>query len=590
MTKHTDNLDLIDTLYAVAMEPERFHELVDVWQERLKNVPPDTLPDGVDETEYYKRHLSRADSILSLMMENEDILPTPLQEKLNSESQAVLAINPNCVVTALNSAAQTLFDISEGAKVSELPITDKAVDLIRKEVRRLNLQKSDKLSVPGIFRLARNDESRPLLITFSTLETLGGRLFVLLRTTDFIWPDYLTPLIEKAFKLTKAESAVIKLIVEGHSVDAIAKSRGTSIQTVRFQIRGIYAKTSTNSQSEFIRMAIGLTTLQLVEKDLVTGVYQRPLPHSAWAYPRPEHQRLFSLPDERILDYAVFGAKDGKPCVFFHNEYFGNIWPAKLVQLAAKHGLKIITPARPYSARSSPLPSGADLEQQFTEDLNLLLEHLDIKRAVHISQTSGGLYSLAYTRAYSKKVVARVDIAPMLPRANAKDEVGMSKLGKFSANLVKRHPYMIKFIIKSGWIYHNRVGAQRFLETMFINTKADLDIINDPVNVDVIIRGFQFCTTNGYLAYYNDYLTISKALSGEFSKITCPVYNIIGTQDKNAREVRADRAISSGMNLKKIMAEGGGEMLFFSHPKLIVDTLVEAWENVDLGNKPQSSK
>ena len=578
MTQHSDNRDLVDTIYAVAMEPERLHELVDVWQERMNSIRDENLPNGIDDTDYYKRHLSRADSILSLMMENEDILPTPLQEKLNSESQAVLALSPDCVVTALNSAAQTLFDITEGAKISDLPISEDAVHLIRKEVRRLNLQSVKKLSAPGIFRLARNDDSGPLLITFSTLETLGGRRFVLLKTTDFIWPDYLTPLIEKAFELTKAESAVVKLIVEGNSVEAISNTRGTSIKTVRFQIRSIYAKTSTNSQSEFIRMAIGLTTLQLVDKDVLTGAYQRSLSHAAQAYPRPEHERLLSLPDGRILDYAVFGHPDGKPCVFFHNEYFGNVWPANLARLAEKNGLKIITPARPYCARSSPYPADTIPYKQFTKDLNRLMMHLNIKRAVHISQTSGGLYSLAYTLEHSDKVVARVDIAPMLPMPTVQDEDRMTKMGKFSANLVKRHPYMLKFITKSGWIYHNRVGSQRFLETMIINTKPDLDIITDQKNVDAIIRGFQFVTTNGYMAFYQDYFNISRGPWDEFSKITCPVYNIIGTEDKNSRAKRADRAIASGMNLNKIIAKGGGEMLFFSHPELIVDTLVKAWE------------
>lgn len=579
MTKQSDNYDLVDSVYAVAMEPERLLELIDIWQEKLGEIDKQTVSKTQSDKQLLKRHFNRAETVLSLVLENEDVLPTPLQEKLNSEPQAILALTIDGTIEALNPAAEQLFELTSGAHISDFPISENAKNLIRKEIRRLSLpSQTDTQSDPGIYRLAQDGDSPPLLITFTPWTTSGSRRFVLLKTTDFIWPDYLTPLIEKAFELTEAESSVVKMIVEGNSVDKISELRGTSIKTVRFQIRSIYAKTSTNNQSEFIRMAIGLTTLHLVDKDVLTGAYQRSSKPALKAFPLPQHRRLHSLPDGRILDYAIFGPKDGKPCVFFHNEYFGDVWPAKLANYALQKGLRIIAPARPYYARSSPYPRGVNTYKQFSEDLDDLLTALRIKNSVHICQTAGGLFSLIYALSHSTKVKAIVGVTPMLPMAKPEDLSNMTKMAKFAAGLGS-HPYTLRFMSKSGWLYHNRVGSRRFMETMITSTRPDFRIIRDDSNADSIVRGFQYGTTNGHLAFYHDFRCKALGSWDKISDLDCPIYNIIGSYDKNSRIQRTNRAIADGANIKLVIAEGGGEMLFFSHPELIVDTLVEAWES-----------
>ncbi len=562
--------DLIDNLYAVAMEPERFTELVDIWQERIDADPA--------TAKLLTRHAERAETILSIMESNENMLPLPLREKLNGESQAMLALTADGVVEALNPAAQALFGIEEGVRISALPFTSHTVNIILKEIRRLTSRDNeDEQHTPTLFRMERKHNDKPLLVALSAWKTAGGRRFTLLKTADFIWPDYLSPLVKKAFGLTEAEADVVKYLVEGKNFEEIAQIRGTSPDTVRVQIRSIYAKTSTNSKSEFIRMAIGLTTLQLVEKDVLTGVLQRQADADSRAFPLPEHRRFLSLPDGRILDYAVFGPKDGKPCVFFHSIYFGDIWPAELAQYALQKGLRIIAPARPCYGRSSPYPKSVIAQEQFTDDLDALLRYLGIERAVHVSQTVGGMFSLEYANKFPQKVVAMVGVAPVLPIGGAEDIEKMPKFTKFIAKIVTRNPKMLKFVAKTGVIYHKRVGSLRFLENVVTQTEPDLKIIDDPKNVDAIIRGFEYSLSNGYLGIYHDYRHAKGGVWQQVLDVKCPIFAIIGTLDSNSRAARADRLIAEGANFRKIMAEGGGEMLFFSHPKLIVDTLVKAW-------------
>lgn len=578
MSDSPEHYDLVDRIYAVAMEPERFRELVDIWRDNLNAVDKDSLPVFSGDAETLDRHLQRADTILSLVSANEDSLPQPLQEKLNSESQAMMAVTKEGRIEALNHGAMQLFNIADGAYIKDLLIDETDTNIILRELARLSAISPDEEAItPSLFQITRIEGDQPLLITFSRWKTSGGRHFTLIKSSDFVWPIYLTPLVKTAFGLTGAESDIIKLIVEGQSTEQIAETRGSTIQTVRTQIKSLYAKTSTNNQSEFMRMAIGLTTLQLVDKDVLTGAYQRPENAKNIAYPLPDHRRLLSLPDGRIMDYAIFGPEEGKPCVFFHNEFLGDIWPVKLARLALQKKLRIILPARSFYGRSSPAPKGVINYEQTSEDLEVLFKYLDIKKAVMISQAIGGQYPLYHAIKYPERVAALVGIAPAFPFSDASHEEKMPKFTKFMASIVSRQPRMLDFIAKTGFMFHSRVGSKRFLETILSQSEPDMKIIKDPDNLDAIVRGFQYTSANEYRGFLFDYKTMVPDSRDLILKLHCPIFAVIGSDENNSRLDRSNSLISAGANITNRIAKGGGEMLVFSHPDLIIDTVIEAW-------------
>ena len=76
-------------------------------------------------------------------------------------------------------------------------------------------------------------------------------------------------------------------------------------------------------------MAMGLTTLKLANKSLATGAFHIPAEVNEHCFPLPDHRRILTLADGRHQDYMIFGPEDGIPCLHFHNEFYGDIWPAK---------------------------------------------------------------------------------------------------------------------------------------------------------------------------------------------------------------------------------------------------------------------
>lgn len=65
--------------------------------------------------------------------------------------------------------------------------------------------------------------------------------------------------IAKIFRLTPSESAVAEALVNGLTVAETAEQRGTSAETIRKQLKSVYAKTGAGSQLQLLRLAFKAT-------------------------------------------------------------------------------------------------------------------------------------------------------------------------------------------------------------------------------------------------------------------------------------------------------------------------------------------
>ena len=63
-------------------------------------------------------------------------------------------------------------------------------------------------------------------------------------------------LLQTFYDLTPAEAELVVLLAEGVSLEEAAKRRGVTINTVRSQLKNVFAKTDTNRQGELIRLVL----------------------------------------------------------------------------------------------------------------------------------------------------------------------------------------------------------------------------------------------------------------------------------------------------------------------------------------------
>ncbi|MGB0867413.1 MAG: helix-turn-helix transcriptional regulator [Granulosicoccaceae bacterium] len=70
-------------------------------------------------------------------------------------------------------------------------------------------------------------------------------------------------LASSIYGLSRAELAICDQLVTGKSVKEIAASRGTSTETVRYQLKSIFSKTHTNSQHGLVSLLLRATPLPM---------------------------------------------------------------------------------------------------------------------------------------------------------------------------------------------------------------------------------------------------------------------------------------------------------------------------------------
>ena len=574
----TDTLhnDLLDGIYKVAVEPERFRELTQIWGGYLSELDGKEYSELTSDFSQLEEHLNQASSILDMVETSSDAKAVSLTQILAQDVQPMFAVGQDRVIKAVNKAARTHLGLKPDVTLSQSGLTTEALGIINQELTsRFSQDDTQTLDLIHI-RFAHSDT--PQTLSLSNWQSPSGRDFVLFKTTNVVWPDYLTPVITQAFGLTEAEADIVRLLVEGASVEDAAIQRGRRISTVRSQIRSLYKKTETKNQAELIRMAIGLTTLQMPKPEQLLDFERSGTGKVPIAYPHLEHMRQLSLPDGRQIEYAVFGATTGQPVLYFHNELLGNIWPRKLAEYAAIRGLKIIVPSRPFYGQSAPYPKGCFHPTQTAHDFAKVLDYLDIPKAVLMGQTLGGMFAMAFANLYPERSVGVLSLCPMLPHTHKDTEAQLPALHKFITSILLRKPILLEFLGRAGHAYYKRVGPVRFLHYAFGDLACNLPYLEDEEALEGLIRGLALGEPNEHKGYVAGFKHIIYDPEDMLTDIDIPIYLMIGDCDGNTRLARAEALKEKGIDLNIIMAEGGGELLKYSHPELIVDSLCQIFK------------
>ncbi len=121
----------------------------------------------------------------------------------------------------------------------------------------------------GFMALTRPSGRRPFAVMLtsvpkgspeSTVTDAAAMLFV----SD---PDSGSPstveMLRNIYGLTNAEAELVQLLVSGHSLDEVSGLRGVTMNTVRSQLKHVFAKTDTKRQGDLVRLIItGVASLR----------------------------------------------------------------------------------------------------------------------------------------------------------------------------------------------------------------------------------------------------------------------------------------------------------------------------------------
>ncbi|MGF1623681.1 MAG: helix-turn-helix transcriptional regulator, partial [Alphaproteobacteria bacterium] len=114
----------------------------------------------------------------------------------------------------------------------------------------------------SLLTVQRRSRRTPYLVTVSPLADDGAELDPRFRgaVVTVIDPDdratVSTAGLAQLYGLTPAEAEIAGLMAQGSRPAAIAELRGTSVQTVRSQVKCVLAKTRSASRADLVRLAV----------------------------------------------------------------------------------------------------------------------------------------------------------------------------------------------------------------------------------------------------------------------------------------------------------------------------------------------
>lgn len=177
-----------------------------------------------------------------------------------------------CVVTSCaevvvkNETADEIFELKKGLTITRQGVLDCGrVDGVFREAVYRCAQTSGGCGTTSEVLLVASKEStieRNLLIEVSPLNDLSGEVDTGLEGAliSIIDPDKTelldTSKVALAWSLSKAESAVLAMLVSGDTNEIMADKRNVSLETIRSQVKSVYRKTDVRRRSDLLRLVV----------------------------------------------------------------------------------------------------------------------------------------------------------------------------------------------------------------------------------------------------------------------------------------------------------------------------------------------
>lgn len=564
MSKQDDLHELIDRIYAAAIDPDRYDSLIDFWVARIDA----TLDENSPEIVAISEHLTRASELMVSMLSSAQSDGSP-----KGQHVCALFVNGDGDIRQMTGSAQAAFGTLEGGRLGDLPFSEESLaSLFRGIARCLDTQSE------VLVRLHRKDNGRGLLAALSFVhDEADGAPGVLVNTSELAWHARMHDILKASMSLTQSEADVLKLFFEGYTVQEIAEMRDASVHTIRAQMRSISSKTGTQAQAELVRLCAGLAAVcREYEQDTLFDRFQMNGRDLTGPYPLKAHCGVLNLKDNRVLDYAVYGPDDGVPVVFFHDDFFGDLWPQEIAEQAIVNGFRIITPLRPGYGATSPAPEGVKVYDIVSSDVAALLHFLKVPRFIGVSRSIGVIYAIR-TMAYLKsKASGLVAVSPTLPYLDGVDMKQLPHHTRFLTRAVLNNKTALRFFTMASRAMDANIGRRHRLALGY-SAQVDKAFVSDPASELYLLRGARLTEGSGNLSWFNDLKDLGDDNGGfqHYQQAAFPVRIIVGALDPTLRRERAVVMQESGVALDLTTVDEAGELLFFTHGQPVVDALSE---------------
>jgi DNA-binding CsgD family transcriptional regulator len=187
---------------------------------------------------------------------------------LEGVAAAVLLVSGDGNVLHMNKLASALVHKGDGLRLKGLSLTawntDDSARLSVLIARCASAQRNGLSPAPGgALEISRQETQHPLHVAVLPLPESSRSHIVVPSALVFISDPSISPkprgdLLRAMYGLTPTESRLADLLLQGYEVRQTAEQMRNTLETTRFHLKQVFAKTGTRRQSELIRLMLSL--------------------------------------------------------------------------------------------------------------------------------------------------------------------------------------------------------------------------------------------------------------------------------------------------------------------------------------------
>lgn len=573
---------IVDQLYDIALDTETLLNFMDAWNEAGLDVKDVRRTiEQIDQFDLtYEAHLNRAETILRRDQKNQTG-PDFSAMLSRFHGLAAFVLTASCNLAAANDGARHALSAEEGMHISQFDLPPEAVDALQVGIAQTinDTGTSDKL-----LKLALQGGAGISVFQLHRLAQAPGVVgpHVLVVTTLFHWREGLGLTLEEIFSLTPAEQGIVRALVEGRNVKAIAEARGTGEATVRGQIKTVLGKMNARSQSEVIRLVLSLRdfTSPEIPSDGPPERTEQPLTKTWLQSEVWKPFKTLTLPDGRRMDYHEMGPANGAPILYTHMGYCMARWAEPMVKLCFQLGLRVIVPIRAGYGYSDNIDPKADVLVSTRADTLYLLEHLGIDALPYVTQGGDLVFGIDFAAHHPASVTEVIGICarPSLP--GDRHYSAMGKWHRFFLSTGQHAPHLLRFAIKAAVAMCRRIGVKEMFIHLNKSSKADMSLLNDESVHDVMIYNAELTASKECdisQAYTMEVIAAEKPWDDLMEKAKeVPTWFINGGDDPSTdlATIAEYGELYPWIDIEII--PDGGQMMIFKHYGRILPRLADA--------------
>ncbi|TMV14452.1 alpha/beta fold hydrolase [Arenibacterium halophilum] len=534
--------ELVQLTYATIAEPEKFHDLIELWEQCLTS---HIVADQVGDTTEFAGHLNSAlqifDRIGRIQRDTDRA-----KRLLESFSMPALICGAQRNVLHINSRLRA--QLGEGDPL-ELLANSELGDQVANwpDGQTVAFAQTPDATTAIVTRLPATfggdvSAQRSFLVIFSDISE-----------TNDVWA-----MIAEKYGLTQAETQVLILLAQGRKAEEIAGLRKVSINTIRAHIRGLLEKSNSPTQADLVRSSVFLIS-QVQSLNIVSQAL-----YPAAAAPEPRESRLI-LPSGRMISYREFGARDGRPVLYLHGMMAGPDLPEPVKAEARRHGLRILAPSRPGFGKTDTIPAeGIELVRQSCRDLLAFIDTLSLNRVFVIGNLSAVGIAVNFADRFPDRCAGVLNAGYS---GIVTDDLiaGMSTMSRAFARTYQRSRTAIRFLTRAAIASVDFLGAHRMMQRHLGASPVDLAYCERVGCLDLMAEGLRHAIAQGGDAFIKDgYLAVSDwsetiaALQGRV-----PVSALLGVEDKIAPHALIREHLTELPHYNVEYIEDAGQLVLF---------------------------